>query len=149
MPHPALVDDFIDEILERVAGGQGISAAIAGLGIGPTMFYRRLHDKPELARRYQEAVAVRGQHKAEQYRAKAHEIALADGHPKQWDALKASLEAHAPEFSKRTVVEHTGTVETEFAGMSTEDLERLVATLTRSQPQLDGEIVDAEVVETA
>lgn len=108
MPHPALVDEFFDRVIEKVAAGKGISAALEDTGIASATFYRRLKGKPEMAERYTEAVALRKLQKAERYRAKADEIAFTDGHPKQWDAVKTGLEAYSEEHARKTVVEHVG-----------------------------------------
>lgn len=52
MPHPALIDDFLDELMEGLRDGGTLTKLLAGTGLTVNHFYQRLKTNPELQQRY-------------------------------------------------------------------------------------------------
>ena len=138
MPHPALVDDFIDELLEQVRAGKTVTAALRGTGLGPNLFYQRLKTNPDLSRRYAEALQTRAGVKADKVDDLMWEVANGETPPSA--VLIAVAKRWNPAYRDKLEI----TPGPEAGSLETASLEELRRMLAEAKGEPQPEIESAE-----
>lgn len=139
MAHPALIDDFIEELMQGIREGKTLHAILAGTGLTVDNFYRRLKHNPELQARYAEVRQEAVQTRADKADYKADQWVEDDDCPAP--IKLAWLKRHQPAF--RDKMEISGTLErTDTLENATLDELRRMLSEAKGEPQVEIEAGD-------
>ena len=134
MAHPALIDDFIDELMQGIREGKTLHAILSGTGLTVDNFYRRLKSNPDLQHRYAQVRQEAAQTRADKADFKADQWIEDEACSPQ--IRLAWLKRHQPAFRDKMeitgVLEHSETLE----NATLDELRRMLAE-ARGEPQAE------------
>lgn len=137
-PHPALVRELFDEIIDKISQGETVTEAMRGTAHNAASFYRWVQSRPEWSQRFAEARQLGAQVNADKVDKRVEELVYQDQPAPGTVALWAKR--HNPAYRDKLELDVSTNDARPFENMTAAELEALVAQIearVQPQPQLE------------